>query len=56
MFNQILGRLERSQVLIAFTDRIVLPTAIAALSHQDGDLRAQFCQLERTYSMSVGVL
>jgi hypothetical protein len=40
MLDEILGRLDCSEVLIALPDRVVLPAAIAAISHQDGYLRA----------------
>jgi hypothetical protein len=47
MLNQILCSLECAQVLIALPNCFILAAAIAAISHQDGNLRAQLRQLER---------
>lgn len=48
MLNQVLCSLERPQVLVALPNSFVLPATIAAIGHQDGNLRAQFRQLEWT--------
>lgn len=48
MLDQVLSRLERPEVLIAFPDRVIFSTAIIAISHQHGNLCAQLRQLERT--------
>lgn len=50
MLNQILRRLECAEVLVALANCLVLPAAVLTLCHQDGDLRAELGQLERTCS------
>jgi hypothetical protein len=49
MFDQILRRLPGSQILVALADCFVLAAAVVTLCHQDGDLGAQFGQLEGTW-------
>jgi hypothetical protein len=56
VLNQVLRRSESPEVLIALPHRFVLTASIAALSHQDGNLRAQLRQLERTCCKSVVTL
>lgn len=46
MSNQVLGRLESAEVLVAFPYRVVLFTAIVAVCHQYGYLGAQLRQFE----------
>jgi len=40
MLNQILRRLEGAEILVAFSNRFVLPAAVVAVGHQHGYLRA----------------
>lgn len=54
MFDQILCRPERPEILIALPNCLVLAAPVAAIGHQDGNLRAQFRQFERTWTVLVG--
>ena len=46
MLDQILGCLPSAQILVAFPNRSVLAAPVVTVGHQNGDLSAEFGQLE----------
>ena len=52
MPDKILCCFQSSKVLVAFPYRVVFVTAIVAVCHQDGNLRAQLGQFEGAYTKS----